>query len=68
MYGEWLAIHQVIGDKLCYTFIYLDAWNHCQTVNAVQCSSSRVVVTHTLERILFLDLGLAVTEINMKKV
>ena len=20
MYGEWLALHQVLADKLCYTF------------------------------------------------
>ena len=34
-----------------------------------QCgSSSGIVATRTLERILFLDLGLAVTEINIKKV
>ena len=23
MYGEWLAIHQVLAGKLCYTFIYI---------------------------------------------
>ena len=28
MYGEWLALHQVLAGKLCYTFIYMHAWNH----------------------------------------
>ena len=27
MYGEWLALHQVLADKLCYTLIYMHAWN-----------------------------------------
>ena len=36
--------------------------------NCQYCSSSGVVVTRALERILSLDLGLAVTEINIKKV
>ena len=35
--------------------------------NCQWCSNSGVVVTHTLERILFFDLGVAVTEINTKK-
>ena len=52
MYGEWLALHQVLADKLYYTVLiklsmlfkfwgcgYLYTWQH------------------------FLDLGLAVTEI-----
>ena len=46
--------------------INIHVWNHYSTVNAV--SSSGVVVTRTLERILFLEIGLAVTEINIKKV
>ena len=37
------------------------------TVNAVQVLHG-VLVTHTLETILFFDLGLPVTEINTKKV
>jgi len=43
-------------------YLFIHAWNHLYTINAV---SSSVVVTCTLERILFLDfkLGLAVTEI-----
>ena len=36
-------------------------------LNCQWCSNSGVVVTHTLERILFFDLGVAVTEINTKK-
>ena len=47
-----------------YLYACLERLLNCQC-----CSSSHgVVVTRTLERILFLDLGLAVTEINMKKV
>ena len=38
--------------------LFIHAWNHNWIVNAV--SSSEVVVTGTLERILFVDLGLAV--------
>ena len=63
MYGEWLALHQVLAGKLCYTFIYmLGTLLNCQC-----CSSSGVTAAYTLERILFLDIGLAVTEINSKK-
>ena len=33
MYGEWLALHQVLANKLC---IYIHAWNHynlgCQSL------------------------------------
>ena len=63
--GEWMALHQVLAGSVTQLFIH--AWDHCYTVKAV--SSSGVVVTYTLERILFLDfmLGLAVTEINIKK-
>ena len=35
-------------------------------LNCKWCSSSGIVVTHTLKKMLFLDLGLAVTEINTK--
>ena len=46
--------------------LIIHAWNHhYKTVNAV--SSSGVVVTHTLERALLLNLGIPVTEINTKK-
>jgi len=65
MYGECLALHQLLAGKLCYTFIYIHAWNHYWTVSAVQVLGSQ---WRTLERILFLGLGLAVTEINTKKV
>ena len=62
-----LALHQVLAGKLCFIFIYkytfLEPLLNCQC-----CSSCGVVVTHTLERILFFALGLAVTEINIKKV
>jgi len=61
-----LTLHQVLAGRLCYTDIYIHSWNHYQTANAV--SSSRVVLTRELQRLLFLDLGLAVTEINTKKV
>jgi len=53
--------------QIVFTHLFTHAWNHhYKTVNAV--SSSGVVVTHTLEKALLLDLGLAVTEINTKKV
>ena len=58
-----LALHQVLAGKLCFTFTFLKPLLNCQW-----CSNSGVVVTHTLERILFFDLGVAVTEINTKKV
>ena len=60
VYGEWLALHQVLAGKLCYTFIYIHAWNHYQC-----CSSSGMTAVYT--RILFLELDLAVTEIDTKK-
>ena len=28
MYGECLVLHQLLDGKLCYTFIYIHAWNH----------------------------------------
>ena len=46
-----------VANYVTHLFIYI-----LGTTNAV--SSSGVVVTRTLERILFLDLGLPVTEIN----
>ena len=60
--GGRLALHQVLAGKLCFTFTFLKPLLNCQW-----CSNSGVVVTHTLERILFFDLGVAVTEINTKK-
>ena len=47
-YREWLALHQVLAGSVTQLFIH--AWDHYYTVNAV--SSSGVVVTYTLERIL----------------
>ena len=61
-----LALHQVLAGKLCYTFIYIHAWNHYKL--SVLFPVMGFLVTRALERILFLDLGLAVTEINTKKV
>ena len=60
--GDRLALHQVLAGKLCFTFTFLKPLLNCQW-----CSNSGVVVTHTLERILFFDLSVAVTEINTKK-
>ena len=52
--------------QLYVTTIYLYiAWNHYYTINAVS-SSEVVLLVHLKARILFL--GLAVTEINIKKV
>ena len=48
--------------QLYVTTIFIHAWNLYYTINAV--SSSGVVVTCTLERILYL--ALAVAEINIK--
>ena len=59
-YGEWLALHQVLAGS-CMFYLFIHAWNLYYTINAV--SSFGVVVTCTLERILFL--GLAVAEINI---
>ena len=53
---EWLALHQDLAGS-CILQLFIHAWNHYYTINAV--SSSEVVVTCTLERIHFL--GLAVT-------
>ena len=65
MYVECLALHQVQAVKLCYIYLY----TYLEPLLNCQCYSSYgVVVTRTLERILFLDLGLAVTEVNTKKV
>ena len=57
--GGRLTLHQVLAGKLCFTFTFLKPLLNCQW-----CSNSGVVVTHTL----FFDLGVAVTEINTKKV
>ena len=59
-YREWLALHQALAGS--YNYLFIHAWNLYYTINAV--SSSGVVVTCTLERILFL--ALAVAEINIK--
>ena len=63
-YGEWLALHQVLAGncRLCYNYLFIHAWNHYYTINAV--SSSGVVVTCTLERILFLDFKLGLYSCN----
>ena len=68
MYGEWLDFYRVLAGKLFYTFILytcLEPLLNCQC-----CSSSGVTSCHSgvhLKRILFFELGLAVTEINTKK-
>ena len=47
-YGEWLALRQVIAGNFMLHYLFIHAWNHLYTINAV---SSLVVVTCTLERI-----------------
>ena len=47
---------------VCYNYLFIHAWNHYYTINAVS-SSEVVLLVHLKERILFL--GLAVTEINI---
>ena len=70
-YGEWLALHQVLAGICMLQYLFIHAWNHYYTINAVS-SSEVVLLVHLKERILFL--GLAVTEnninfeINIKKV
>ena len=54
-----------IAGKLCYTFIYMLGTT---ILNFQCCSSAGVVVTRKLEKTFFLDLHLAVTEINTNKV
>ena len=68
MYGEWLALHQVLAGKLLY--IYLYTCLEPLILNCQWCSTSGVTCHSSvhLERILFFELGLAVTEINTKKV
>ena len=62
-YGEpWLALHQVLAGSCMLQLSIYTCLDLYYTINAV--SSSGVVVTCTLERILFL--ALAVTEINIK--
>ena len=59
--GGRLGLQQVPAGKLCFTlilFIYILG------TTQLCCSSSGVVVTHTLERILFFGLGLAVNTKN----
>ena len=56
--GGRVALHQVLAGKLCFTFIYILG----TTIICQWCSNSGVVVTHTLERIFFFDLGVAITE------
>ena len=52
----------------CYTIIYsfIYAWNQCTTKLSMlfQVLGLWLLVESTLEKILFLDLGLTVTEIN----
>ena len=44
MYGEWLALHQVLADKL---YIYIHAWNHYN----LGCQSLGLwLLVHALER------------------
>ena len=45
-YGEWLALHQILAGKICYTFMH--AWNHYYTVNA---ASSAGIMSKRVSRI-----------------
>ena len=56
---DWPLIHQVLAGNI---YTCLEPLLNCHDCAV---SSSGVVATHTLERI---DLGLAVTEVNSKKV
>ena len=68
IYREWPALHWVLTCILFYTFIYIYMYMLGTTVKLSKLfSGSGVVLTRTLKRIFFLDLGLAVTEINTKK-
>ena len=60
-YGEWLALHQVLAGSCMLQLSIYTCLEPLLPINAV--SSSGVVVTCTLERIL---LALAVAEINIK--
>jgi len=44
MYGEWLALHQGLDEKLHYTFICIHGWNLSMLFKFW------VVVTRTLEK------------------
>ena len=59
-----VGLHQVLAG-ICMLQLFIHAWNHYYTINAVS-SSEVVLLVHLKERISFL--GLAVTEINIKKV
>ena len=63
-YGEWLALYQVLGSKLCYAsnFVYM-----LGTTIKLTMLFQVLGNTCTLERIVFSDFGLAVTEISTKK-
>ena len=70
MYGEWLALHRVLAGKLCYIHLFYIHHGLEPLLNC-QCCSSSGVTCHSgvhLKRILSIELGLAVTEINTKKV
>ena len=59
MYREWLALHQILADKLC---IYIHAWNQYN----LDCQSLGLwLLVHVLEKTV---LSLAVTKISTKKV
>ena len=58
MYEEWLALHQVLSGKLCYTIYMLGT-----TIKL----SMLFVLESQWRTLVFLELGLAVTEINTKK-
>jgi len=60
----WPFISFKLANHVIATCLFIHVWNHYLTVSAV--SSSGVVVTRTLEKILFIELGLALTEINIK--
>ena len=54
-------VGRAIGPSSGLAGYIIHAWNYYQTVNAVSCSC-------VARKILFLGLGLTVTEINIKKV
>ena len=56
-----LTLHQVLAGKLCLNIHILG-----NTIKLSNLCFSSSGVTHTLERVLYLDLGLAITEIKTK--
>ena len=54
-------VGRAVGPSSSLARYIIHAWNYYQTVNAVSCSCVAC-------KILFLGLGLTVTEINIKKV